>query len=688
MFILILFVSESAENEIIFSESFGTTNFSFSAGNMTLFSNDGNAYGRNYTTYLNSNSSFTSTWDNIFTGGYARGGDTLVSDFDRIRELTPVGLHFGNSACATNCIIGVAYFPDIELKLKNDSVITLSCQDSTGGLYLVFGNNNQRLVTYSIGKLSCAPVGMEDIYCKTINELYNCSASHLETYSARIDDIVSLGLGNEIENLTGITWFAIESIGGNGQNNYIDDISINFFNGSNEIPKFNVSLDNEIYCINLNESSTQIEVKYNISAFDPDGDTILYSTVTGFDLLSLFVDFNNNNCILGFFCSSIPDYGFVNNLVFASNETCRINEDNTDIEEIDNNFNVLLFNDIYSLQLEDCGKLDNTLYYKTAFPQSTIQIETNLAFSSVNPVETFNFTLYDETLKRIYLKLNFRNADGITNVSLVNSSGTFLITNTTSNPFGFTVSTFTGTALPNDFKLQVDDNPVFFEDLSLFDADSEDIFVSILGYSIDNNTDLRIQNIDFQGFQVIPTFTSVKPTEEIMTVSNLGERAIIIYVTDNIHEPDNEFRTEKVFISIVDCEKFIQPISKTDTGKGLAGLRSSLNTMCRSLEKTFSISGSFGNFSPDKYGFCFLFVVIWVIFTAIISGGFSIWIYILKKSLVMPFFLFAWSLLIISGNVILVYGIGFQILVSIIMAISGMIFVRMLFLTNEFSGGE
>lgn len=268
LFLLLLLSYTNAVEELIpFSETFGTDTF-----RSTACSNLGSPVF-NYTSYLTGDTTVSSTWDNTWYC-LMNGGAVNLLNTTKAYDKTVVGFAYTRNTAkgGFGAVFSETY------KIKNESILEFSCRDWGLETYLVFGNNNRvigRFALNSSTSAECSYVGLlsEGEWCSYID--FSCPFGSVKNVSTNFHNLFENGsvtMGEQ--NLSSITWLAVEVLPISPTDTIsIDDLLINFYNGTNVLPYFNISANSS--CFDIEDGLAT--VNYSVTAFDEEGDTIYYS---------------------------------------------------------------------------------------------------------------------------------------------------------------------------------------------------------------------------------------------------------------------------------------------------------------------------------------------------------------------------------------------------------------------------
>lgn len=304
----------------------------------------------------------------------------------------------------------------------------------------------------------------------------------------------------------------------------------------NSLPSFNVTVfSNKVIC--MNDSDIYWIVPIEISAYDPENNTIYYSNGQESNLRQESITFTKRDCFLGI-CTNSPDYTFLDEnpkIVYPYSDSCRINKDNWNITAIETSFNVLPTNDWYALDLGYNCTGNRELFFDLDSSSKYVYLQLlNSGFFGSNGsmvLSLKNFLFED------IIKLNFTEKDGRMIVYELNvTPGSKLVYNYSKADFTvFQIvldNMFNVTTTPKNYTLYIDDEPR--ADIGFYDPGLEDKDVKYFTFETpDDGSHFRIRSIKVNWQEALPVFSLVKPNN--LTIYNYPHNLFDFYVTDSIH---------------------------------------------------------------------------------------------------------------------------------------------------------
>lgn len=499
----------------------------------------------------------------------------------------------------SNCHSEFDYVFEDEISLYN-GFLSFYCGGSSAGNFITFRDiNGDDVISYSYvdnGGDECALTNAPNNCCN-IDFLINDACSGSTTQVNLSFNNLSLECNDNIFNYTDIRIMGFMALGG-GVGLQIDDIYLNYTNTTNQLPKYNVSINTTGICFNqsigtITNIVQNLELDIEINAQDKEEDTILYSLSSNtenfytvgsftkenlestdcyqydildfaFPLYSLLTD-RPNQCV-GVdvsLASSTPDY-------INLNGYCPVTENNltafylTRVINQNNNPNYMLFHN------PSCtGKKESLLNVRSTIGSlKDFNYNANMYFQNVNNNE-FNLTFYSNPVTNDkVIQLMFRIVDSDNkNMSIynINESGVFFLKNITYdyNVFGH---------LNLGVRFDYDNNNVNIYNgnkdiINTSSYDDNPSLVDYIGTSIKNGSDNKvwIENFIYGGNIRNPDFGTTY--NNTITVLNEGLTSITVFVTDEFNYNKNrKFSYQTTNIYIPYCNQKINA-GNSDLGK-------------------------------------------------------------------------------------------------------------------------
>jgi hypothetical protein len=297
----------------------------------------------------------------------------------------------------------------------------------------------------------------------------------------------------------------------------------------NNMPLVNITYLNQIQCLEENQNSNLFDI--SLSTYDIEGDTILYSyQKTDIKNIQKHIKFEKVKCgLFGlFFCDTIIDDSFLNNLYF--NDNCNISTN--DILSI-NTHNILYINDKYHLGYNGlCSGVGKSTIIKIDKPVLNVFYATKIIGLTDNK-EMFNLTFYDESRSIELLKIKV-NVSG-TQQYFYNFNGSnynFIGNRSIYNFLEFSIKHY-GNGTQSQFILL---NEKGISQNLIFNITTQDIniltrYITLeVGKGLESTT-LYQEYISYSGIYPELKYTPFPTTS--FNISGLGISEVLFYVTDN-----------------------------------------------------------------------------------------------------------------------------------------------------------
>lgn len=642
----ISFVS-AIQTQTIFTENFGNSNFFV-----------GSSYCENqpYTNWTLENSANSPVWNvtfdnDVFCFVTSNNNRYFEQQNTSGRYKTAYGITNKRTFGTNAELFGIGVILDRILSLTSDSQISYYRYDADSPEFLSLWNNNELLITISL-TTSCS-AGTPNKCC----EIYNAyNDSSYDTFN--MQQVYDNCTGYSDVNFTDITHiFFVSAYNGlsaprNEMN--LDDITIYFLNGTNELPDFNVTMDKNYFCIN--DTDSNIQLNYTINVSDYENDTIYYSikadeedlfTVGSFNNLK----FTNRVCRFNPVFLGVNYIGILYNYLFNSNNVWYCSEDENFFSGININYispefdtlnnsceisNYINLSNFYIDTFTDVnGNLEDMLilnplcdnnkeaYLKTDFNIKNTFFSNNIYLTD-NINNTFYITFYQNPLlSEIITKIKFiQNETNNLAVFNINESGEFHITdlNITNADVGFfnyIAVDYSYSADTNLYNLTIStiDKNSTITNIKGYSDNSLNYLTKYIGWSIENDTlnFMYIENFLYGGFTLTPEWTLQKPNN--VTIIGDGLKSLHFYITDNIHlNKDFVYKTEYINIESGDVCIDRENLLDTTTSGGLSALGGLFYDFCGALDGLGSVFGL-------TISFCKIIMWFYIIFSIVISFG-------------------------------------------------------------------
>jgi len=393
----------------------------------------------------------------------------------------------------------------------------------------------------------------------------------------------------EFNNMTDIKYMLI-SLAGNviaaSYNRSIDNFALNnVFYGENMLPEFNTSVFVRQECLNatLEDIDTYVTVNINISANDPENDTIYYSYnfITS-GMINKTIRFEKGR---GFFIGNImlysdwqPDYSYLDDSYYQNGQTCRYDSDNwtqniaTVVPSI---FPELKQHHVLRLDGHFNICEDKTWYYEIPNSFDLLYIAELLGFDgfvfkkatggsiSSDDVERFNLSFYSNDFLEI-ARILFEHNWTTKNTTVYEWNGSIktkklsIQTRTPtldSGRFVFTVTNLkvnNGTYYFTLFDPLNDNNPVTASMTKIYDYP-----VKYIAYHLGPDNRMELDQFMYR----------TEKLERVWTANNTytfdmnwaGQTYMTVFVSDSMHYP-NEYAFDRVLIEVKDCRYYFPAI--------------------------------------------------------------------------------------------------------------------------------
>lgn len=398
----------------------------------------------------------------------------------------------------------------------------------------------------------------------------------------------------------------------------LDNIQLlGIFNGTNELPNFNVTFNNSVLC--LNESQNFATFSFEIEADDPENDTIFYATQLDFRNFTNTVLFTGKTlqnafkttiwCPLASFnCAPAPSFDFLSRIVGD------ISDFNQDVL----NYNRSQFNLIpdISSDVDSFAGFENQVGYFLEFTnQSPQQNDVNVPYVNITGFQ-YNFeypilrpevssTIYNldqaeiygaylaDATNQPYIHFSFISTVGtlfVYNINITDLSTNLVSAIAVDHEFiGYTIiidENFT----TYDLRLVFPDSSSLLQDIPITNLNNQTLVNSIKIYSDPVPTfdgEMRISGLSYKGAIEDPDFSIFKPNN--VTIFGLGRTIINIFVSDARHFMIPEFRSQEIAVTVVECSEFTE-VSPTFKDAG-SGMKLGITSICNAFNHPNFLQG-------------------------------------------------------------------------------------------------
>lgn len=576
-----------------------------------------------------------------FNEYYPKGGTQIKCNY--IRNATGQSYIYGT--------FGMLYSFTDEISLTNSTIINVYSNVTNGGSFdigLIFYNNtNPGGDIYSIFKEPYGSGG-KDGFEQFTGIGSDINNQHRFNYVS--DNQYQFVSNNSFYNIQHfVIMFTVLNTA--SYNVWIDKIEItNLDDNINSLPVFNLTLtDENFYCIDTNNYANGVDINFTIDSYDLEDDTIYYSSFEKYyDNGLFFTEFNLEDC------NDVDIYSIYNN--YGTFFKYSFSE---------------MGNGVYSYYYNEtrrCSIYIDTENFNTSIFDKAIVFDINNP-ETYNPDFYLKLFLEDENSTMQFLFMNVV-YDILNNITLQNT-GNNLINISLTYPIGETIGVYNQSDFTQlKFTLDKNDNTI-----NVYTCEQEecltDTLITTLNYTISDDMLRHIEfnfiknDVWFDDFILSKVllnysdFTTIKPTS--VHYENLGTFPLRIFVSDNINLANEEYNSELVYISVIDCDYAVSPGIPGDIGDSADYLKTSLYNFCSGLDNI-----DFGG-NKLNYSMCNVLKWGWFIFSLVIS---IIFIYIatfISPGLSMGIGFLAFGIFMILGNIfVIAFGVTVMVIIAII----------------------
>lgn len=466
-------------------------------------------------------------------------------------------------ACSSpvNCRSSIIHFFDNPIDFEQGSYFEFYCanvSEANTDHYLHLRTDSP-LSGFSInldGGTS-ATVGSSANQC-AINNVSFCSGNTMNKVRITYENITSCRDPSDLQDLTSIEF---RSVFGNGidETFFLDEMVI--VAEQNLLPSFNVSFINACY----NNSIGVAEVYYNITAYDPDNDTILYS-VNEIDYAFRYY-YIDEKLGLG---NGNPDYSFFDHVI--------------------TNFTIAKTSDqIYQWDDKEFLKqqgFPNTPYHIYKTFGGTIGLVTDLrnsrwSYHFDDPLRnsstiTFNLGIIQEETQITIEPINSF-GQGLINITLNQTNNNLSVFIDGNKAYNHVTTKIDSSGNTQDlltviFALDMGNNIIRTAIMNLTDTfvnnDSTVTFDDVSGFRIsgvdrssDNLNYYWFDNLNVRGWNYIPSIKFEDSATGFINVSDKTTYYLDFYVTDTQHD-NLTYSYKREPLSIIDCKFYLEESSK------------------------------------------------------------------------------------------------------------------------------
>lgn len=403
----------------------------------------------------------------------------------------------------------------------------------------------------------------------------------------------------------------------------LDQFSIeDYYNGTNLLPYFNVSVDDPYRCILLNDTFPYI-IELNWSTYDKESDTILYGTGIRNYQTQESIDFttwdNEFNIYLDYTDLLNFDASCGIFLVETTNESRHKAVQGYD--EVNDPAYLLNLNG-------DCTNTDKTVTHIWKAP--SISFNYDVGINDLDSGEELNISVLSSTLEKgdyeFIITLNRTNSDFDFDI-LLNNGSKYNLYNFTSTKSDFRFSMF-NTVDNGDiygFKFYYSNNGISLDTTTYVnDVQISNPLGEYKGtlYSIGSGDDVYLSSIYNNLFQYNITWSSTQPSN--VTFYRPMYKEIRFYVSDDAHST-SEYNYESVFVSVVQEDYCYDPINVEDDINLIIG---------NSFKGYFDFIGQRDKAITFLYVFFVLLFVFFIVMTYLANHTISILIPLVLSSVI------------------------------------------------------
>lgn len=525
-----------------FTETFGNSNFQFGRDSCLL-----NASEKNWAINFNQAPILNLSFDNEYRCMVSTVS-TNVIDIHQQNVSGQYNTNGGLTALKTflggDMHYGLMTKLDSPISLFDNTKISYFRAGTDSPNYLgLYDLNGKHIITLSLSS-SCSVSNPQR--CCDIYSAYNDSSYDTFYMSQAFSNCTGL----TPLNTTNIQYLLFESTN-NGQaapttELNLDDVSITdyFTTDTNNLPLYNFSYETNI--IYLNESMLSTKFKFNLSTYDPEGDTIYYSTnQLGKTNYTQIRDFKKQDC--GFFtCSWVKDYNDIKD-VYRYPNNCPFNRTPLNNEmtlsyELDQTGNTDFYEVVYYMT-DLCDTLPQFILRAKDFNQVAFTIYEGSVLQ-----EKYNVFLLDN-IQNTLINLTIDNIN--TTTSELSNNGTPILNFTVNRPYYI---------LLNFEEINTNTFDYIISDGTTRITGTQNTSIPINGkkpyeYGIELlEGNLGINKV--QEWSIVNPYdwTTVKPTEFVFYT--LGLYNTKIYITDSYHKELNEYNYITTMVNVVDQQLF------------------------------------------------------------------------------------------------------------------------------------
>jgi hypothetical protein len=610
------------QNSILFYEGFPNYNYNYNLNN-SFYKNFSSALESvNYSIIDIKNGKQLTLLNNIWYMAYFESFYNPISDV-AIKRLqlknTINGILFNFSISNTcgndNCIQRLIYVSDFPLTLTKNSTIKfyIASQNVTPQrpFKLGFADENGKglLMIDLLGNIS--PSGVYDYNtlkykCDLTQEIKINNTFRYFNYS--LNQISILGncfnlTNKEINNIRQIEFIGVNSNIAQSEYYYIDNLEILFFNGSNELPLFNVSIDTDNFCIDKSFDISKQRVYFNLSfdTFDYENDTIYYATSTSEQNFLTNIRFTRENPIS---CRNGLEVPFIDLTIFPNFKwNCKdirndkgiglsflssyfvsdINRCKVDIYTL-NTSNIYIDNwiNVYGLSVPmlfipyNCNGNNKEVIINLQENFFDFNSQIQMYYNKI-PNNEFNITIYQTSLSDLIpvkqkFKFTILNATTIKIANSVNATLGFMeIPSSLSTPDMPYFNGYIGLKINYDYandKFNISySNGIINYSIGNISSATSSFFkypIRYLGISTNNISlnDIYVEEITYGGFNVKPIWNTQKPNN--VSVISFGSNSLIVYVTDDKHINTGEFNYKEIPFFVSDSVICIEKLKEVE----------------------------------------------------------------------------------------------------------------------------
>lgn len=688
-FLLVINIS-LANNPFEFNETFGNSlhGFSHNCG-------DVGDEGINYDNFLARTPIFEFNKTNNTWTCIGDGASNIANSSSFVNTIPSTTFNPSGSPSADQREQSIGHIFNIPIQFDNDSELKYYCQ---GSFFLEFGNSQE--TKFSLGLQSATTCSINDAPT-------NCCNFHPLTAdcgSGNFNEVtfynVTRDCGLSQEDLVNIEYVAVSNIVAGGGTSFFDDLYFTYDNFSNNLPYFNVSIDdNSIICLNKSDDVAEFNLTWELA--DTENNTILFasSSRTAGETINNTVDYNRfvGNVILGLDIE--PNIDFLDNVVFRDGSCNVIGE-----EDVNYTTHYITTNTAdgileYMLFLNPiCGGTDKYYYYDLGREFLGLAYYTEIYDHDVGNTH-FNLSFFGSGFNTEVLRLKFyvNSTDDNMTIYLFDGSSetqvlkTDLPDNTNKEPLIINLVTdgFSSSILDIGYptadcgffpSISCDETYNSLGNVNITDFFNDTLQIRYVGIIPSGGAFIHQSKFGYSGIISERTYTSIVP--ETVRFTGFGSRSINIRVSDNVNSP-KFYNDVDLSFSVVECSEFIDSPVGSQASRISRSLHTSICTLGNNI--FYRLVPTLQPYRDKWYAvdFCLVLPLIYLFFTLVINIFIVAIIGFFKHSLRLPVFFINLGLQSLTANFLFVFSFEVNIIFILIFVMGIVMLLRNIF----FGGG-